>query len=191
MDRSSDAVDGISFLEEDHRRIEALLSDLDRIGEVAPRAMLEELDEELSAHAAAELEVLYPAAKRSARLGTEVKQARLDHEEAAITLERLGEVRMDAASFRSELDHLLEVITSHFRAEEEEMFPALRASMTESQQQQLGEDLQRALRHAPRHLHPRGPKSKYGSRIFDRMTTIAEKASPTHRREGDAPTSQH
>ena len=171
--------DVLTMLESDHRGIDLLLWELQFQAEAAPRATLERVISSLSSHMAVELEVLYPQVRSKVDGGEDlVKQARIDHEEVAMSLLRLQKVPMAIDEFRTELGHVIEHVRAHVRQEEEEMFPSLREDLSSEQLHRLGMKLARARRHAPTRPHPRSLKSALGARIADRVESLFDRISP-------------
>ena len=175
--------DVLTILEGEHRGIDLLLWELQAEAEAAPRTSLKAAISALSSHTAVELEVLYPQVRSNVDGGVDlVKQARLDHEEVAMSLLRLQKVPMTTDEFRTELAHAIEQVRAHVRQEEGEMFPALREVLSPVQLHQLGRKVARARRHAPTRPHPRSLKSALGARFADRIESLLDRVAVGFRR---------
>ncbi|RKT19485.1 hemerythrin HHE cation binding domain-containing protein [Streptomyces sp. 1114.5] len=116
----------------EHRAIEALLRQLDRIttrrgtDDEALR-LLDALRRLLEPHLAAEEDHLYPLARRALPNGEALADAAV-HTHTAIRrlLDRADDGRLTPTERRHAMSVLVVVVRSHLRGEEEQLFPALR-----------------------------------------------------------------
>jgi hypothetical protein len=124
-------MDAISVVEREHRRIEKLLT----------ADTLDEAAEEITIHAAVEDFFLYPA------LRVRQTQARLpeSYDQHLEIKDRL----VDALRAREDeklLFALRDAVVRHFRAEESEILPLLRALMTDEELETLGQEVEAETR---------------------------------------------
>ncbi|MFJ8622229.1 hemerythrin domain-containing protein [Kitasatospora sp. NPDC093550] len=117
----------------EHRAIEALLRQLDRIttrrgtDDEALR-LLDSLRLLLDPHLTAEEEHLYPLARRSLPNGEALADAAVrTHAAIRRLLDRADDGRLTPTERRHAVSVLVVVVRSHLRGEEEQLFPALRA----------------------------------------------------------------
>jgi hemerythrin superfamily protein len=181
-DSGSDDVDGpgdvLSLLSGDHRALNLLTIQLETQAESTPTSILDEFSTRLAAHTTVELEVVYPALRHYSRSDDDlnvVKQGRLDHEEVAISLDRLHRAPLNTVEFRQELGHLIVETRLHIERDQQDMFPRLRVLSPEVLQA-LAMEARKARRHAPERPHPHAPKSGPGGKLADRVLALTDKA---------------
>lgn len=167
---AGESLDAIELLQADHREIEHLFFRLEPSGALGSREIFDRLSEVLAVHSVIEKEVFYPAVRSALAGGDDlVKEALFDHEDVAMSLERLRKVTMGGDEFTIEILSLAGRVRTHVRKEEYEIFPALRKTLTEHELTVLAEKLLQAARHAPSRPHPHAPKSALGSKIAGRL----------------------
>jgi hemerythrin superfamily protein len=172
----ADQPDAVDVLEADHRAVEMLLSQLEQQAEATPKHVLEEAVRALSMHSAVEVELLYPLVADRLEGGADMaKQARLDHEEAEMSMLRLQSVPMSTEEFRSELSRFVAEVRAHVRTEETTIFPLLRAGVDSRTLADLGSRLEHAKRHAPTRPHPHAPKSALAAKLADRLAGTVDR----------------
>jgi hemerythrin superfamily protein len=177
---SGDKGDVLALITADHLALNALAVQLETQAETAPRPVLDRFSACLTAHSAVELEVIYPAVKELA--GTDedlnvVKQGRLDQEEIAMSLVRLQKVPLSTEEFRQELSHLIAETRLHMARDRDEVVPRLQ-TLTPQTLQALADKGRQVRRHAPQRPHPRMLKSGTGSRVANRLLSLADRARP-------------
>ncbi|MEO8691974.1 MAG: hemerythrin domain-containing protein [Acidimicrobiales bacterium] len=120
-------MDVLEHLEEEHRKVEKLIAELESTETVAEREpLLAELGDSLAKHMDVEEERLYPIVAE--RLGDDVAQhANADHDKARDDLVRLVE-QSDQFEFISALAAFKDDIAQHVSEEENYIFPNLRAN---------------------------------------------------------------
>ena len=134
--------DALSLLRADHKKIRALLSTLkDAEGAARRSKLLEQAQEELTAHTTIEEEIFYPAFREAAHVKKDQQlfyEALEEHHAAKLILDEVG--RADAASpeFAGRAKVLKEMVEHHAEEEEEEMFPKARRLLPPSELRRLG-----------------------------------------------------
>jgi iron-sulfur cluster repair protein YtfE (RIC family) len=120
-------MDVLEHLEEEHRKVEKLIADLESTGTVAEREpLLAELGDSLAKHMDVEQQRLYPIVAE--HLGDDVSQrANADHDKARDDLVRLVD-QSDRPEFISALATFKDDIAEHVSEEENYIFPNLRAN---------------------------------------------------------------
>jgi hypothetical protein len=142
--RASDR-DALKLLENDHRRLEALL----RRGEettnrgVAGRSrLLDTLTAELAVHEDLEEKLLYPALKAYAEAAESVLEGYQEHHVADVLLEELHALATDDERWAAKFKVLKENLEHHIEEEESQMFRIARSVLTREEREQLGQRMQ-------------------------------------------------
>ncbi|HVF06526.1 MAG TPA: hemerythrin domain-containing protein, partial [Frankiaceae bacterium] len=104
--------DAITLLREDHRKVVDLFQEIESIPSDAPpesarmkqrRALFEQVSEELSRHAVAEEQLLYPLVRIKVPNGDQLADHALEeHQEVKETLARLEKMSLDNLDFEGE-----------------------------------------------------------------------------------------
>ena len=138
-------------LKEDHKRVKKAYRDFQKLdGDKDPEsceALVAQVLDELTVHAAVEEELLYPAA-RSAIEENLVDEAEVEHESLHALIDQLRGMTPDDAKFAARFTVLCEYVLHHVKEEEGEMFPqlekakldweSLAAEMLERREQLMG-----------------------------------------------------
>lgn len=144
-------LDVIELLMRDHRLLDRLLDQLDAEEDRAKLAeLLELIGRELSAHEAAEQEVIFPAFRKampSAELGT--RQRLGEHEEINEVIAEMRALTPTNPGFAKRASALILDVRAHFETEEESFFPNLRAMLGPEQLVALVQPVMAAKRSAP------------------------------------------
>jgi iron-sulfur cluster repair protein YtfE (RIC family) len=119
-------MDVLEHLEDEHRKLEELIAELEATNTAAEREpLLAELGESLAMHTNVEEERLYPIVEE--RLGADdAREANAEHDIARDDLARLVDLE-DGDGFARALAQFKEDIGNHVRDEETDLFPRLRA----------------------------------------------------------------
>jgi hemerythrin superfamily protein len=142
------AVPATTILRDDHRRVQELLAEYEKIEDAgAADSKLElflELRKELTIHAEIEEKVFYPAIEslkgQDPRAGARVRQALEEHEAVAVLLDELTDLQPEDDEFDAKVMELAERVTHHAEEEEEEMFP-LFERLPKERQAEISEEL--------------------------------------------------
>jgi hemerythrin superfamily protein len=142
----TDAADVVDLLAADHRAIGELLDELDAAERPdAIRHLYLRITAELSAHEAAEQDVVFPALA-----GADAEAARLgEHREINELLDAMRTLPPLSHAFTKRGSALVLDVRAHFQHEEEHLFPLLRATCTPDRLVQLATEAQRAKAAAP------------------------------------------
>ena len=153
----ADPFDVIELLAGDHRLINEMLDRLDSEDRPAEmRALFLRIAGELAAHEAAEDSIVFPAARAALPLDDREVRALIDgHVEVNSLLAEM--LRLDPASFGflKRASALVLDLKAHFAAEEELLFPRLRAVLDTAEQAELALRMRAAKRSAP--IFPEDP----------------------------------
>jgi hemerythrin-like domain-containing protein len=129
-----------SLLENQHRKIEALLKKLES-GVTDHAAVLQELANSLAGHMAIEQDIFYPAVKRVN--DDLVNESYEEHALAEVALKRLLATDPEDDEFRARAIALKDLIQHHVGEEEDELFPAVHQAFEKEVLEQLGQTMQR------------------------------------------------
>jgi len=145
--RDAGALDAIGVLKADHRKVRALLSELEG---TTPRAaakrakLLESIEQELKIHTRIEETIFYPAYRDAARKQAERRlyfEALEEHHVVDMVLPELKQTEPDSDEFSAKVKVLKELVEHHADEEESDMFPKARRLMNRDELMDLGEQL--------------------------------------------------
>lgn len=154
--RSRKSTDAYSLLQEDHKRVQKIFKQfekLDREDSEAMREMVETACAELELHAQLEEELFYPALREA---GDEEKshlldEAEVEHDSAKQLIAQLRELQPDDPRYAATFTVLGEYVNHHIEEEEGDIFKlakkakldaeALGEAIAERKQQMQGEDV--------------------------------------------------
>src|SRR5262249_29179061 len=136
---SSQTIDALDLLAEQHADVEDLFAQIastkrDR------RTLFDELADKLAAHTTIEEKLFYPAAM-SKQTEALLRDAVDDHLEVKRILAELLDMDSDDEEFDEVLAELEQAVSHHVRVEEDELFPIVRAQLTEDALAGLGNEL--------------------------------------------------
>lgn len=145
-------IDIIELLERDHRSINELVERLDTASDPAEiRGLYLRVVEDLSAHEAAEQQVLFPAFRaRCATASGDILAHRMgEHEEMNEMLAEMRNLAPDGYAFIKRGSALLLEIKAHFLLEEETVFDRMRWAFDRQELIELGERIAAVKQHSP------------------------------------------
>ncbi len=153
--------DVITFLTHQHREVDALFTQLERMaGSTSDKAqrLAEQVVISLVKHSVAEEIYLYPAVREHVPGGDEIADHEVEeHDEAERTMERLESLEPADADFWPTMRELITEIRHHVEDEENDLFPKLRRACSEQQLRELGKKVEQAEEVAPTRPHPSSP----------------------------------
>lgn len=145
--------DAVDLLMREHRLVEQLFLQLDAAvaagDEADQRELADRLIEELTAHAAIEEEVLYPAARQVPEAAAMVDESVAEHAELKGLLARLDGKDPGDDDFVEGFGRARDLFTSHVGEEEGDLFPKLRDFFDEHKLVTLRNNLAMARKTAP------------------------------------------
>jgi hemerythrin-like domain-containing protein len=154
-------MDALTLLKADHEAVEAKFARFETLGPRAWKskaAVVADVIEALSMHAAIEEQVLYPAVRdRMADEEGQVLEALEEHHVVKWTLSELDGMSPDHERFDAKFTVLIENVRHHVKEEERELFPQVRQAFTRAELADLGDALRQAKETAPTKPHPRAP----------------------------------
>ena len=137
-------VDPFDFLTSQHREVDSLFAELERVGSGSVRSKKDifmELARKLEAHSQAEEKVLYPKGRDADEKQT--LEAYEEHKLVRVVIDDLvkGGDRVDSTQFQAHVKVLKDVVHHHVKEEENEYFKKMRADMDSSEILALGQRL--------------------------------------------------
>jgi hemerythrin superfamily protein len=148
------STDAIVLLKADHKEIRKLFREFQAAGEnatVQKGQLVSKMIELLTVHTYIENEVMYPEVRRLLPdLEDDVLESYEEHHVADVLCMELFAMKPDAERFDAKTTVLIENVTHHIEEEEEEWFPQVRAGLGRKQLQDLGEQLLKAKKKAPK-----------------------------------------
>ena len=154
-------MDALTLLKADHEAVETKFAKFETLGPRALKskaAVVADVIEALSVHAAIEEQVLYPAVRdRLADEEGQVLEALEEHHVVKWTLSELDGMSPDHERFDAKFTVLMENVRHHVKEEEDELFPQVRHAFTRTELADLGEALMEAKETAPTRPHPLSP----------------------------------
>ncbi len=154
-------MDAITLLTEQHRQVERLADEFLALGPddlERKRDIAREVIAALSIHATIEEMAFYPLiAEAVPPLADRVDQNRHEHLHVKHLLQDLHGMAPDEARFATTMVQLVGAVKAHVDEEERELFPEVRAELTEAELGELGDRLAELAAVAPTHPHPWAP----------------------------------
>jgi hemerythrin superfamily protein len=144
------------LLKADHKSVNALFKTFEKSDDSAEKHKLVDLMiEELSVHAAIEEEIFYPAARSEVDETTdEVLEALEEHHIVKWVLSELQGLKPDDERFDAKTTVLIELVRHHVEEEEGEFFPKVRSELGRKRLGEIGLELEKAKKKAPREPLP-------------------------------------
>ena len=155
--------DAITSLREDHRRVEKLFKEFEKLEKNdAPaeqkRKVVGEVIRELTEHAWIEEQVFYPEVRQQVEEAEDVVLEGLEeHHIVKWTLSELEGMKGDEERFDAKTKVLIESVRHHVEEEEGEMFPKVREVIKRKALLELGEKMDGARAKAPTSPQPKAP----------------------------------
>lgn len=119
----------------DHRKVETLFKQIEDSEDPAKiREFFAQLCRDLSIHAEAEEEIVYPAVRPYYAATQELYR---EQAEAKLMVKTLQALNPATAAFKAQVRSLKDAIQAHVQQEEGEMFPAIRDNFADAEQKQL------------------------------------------------------
>jgi hemerythrin superfamily protein len=161
--------DAIVLLMNDHKTVEKLFKQFEKLGEgakVTKRTVVDEIIKELSTHAAIEEQHFYPAIRAKAPdVSDEVLEGLEEHHVVKWTLSELKDMSPQAERFDAKVTVLIEMVRHHVEEEEGDMFPKVREAIGRKDLQELGATMEKAKAISPKQPHPKAPDTPPGNLI--------------------------
>lgn len=171
--RTGDIVD---LLTQDHEEAKRLFAQITSAAPEKRNDMFWELVPALVTHEVAEELVVYPTIRSEAPDGDNEVEPRLKEQQKAEEMLASME-KLDPAGdeFAEKLTKLRDDVLEHAEAEEQNIFPLLRALEHEEERAQLGARYEKAKASAPTHPHPSAPDTPPGNKVLGPIAAFADK----------------
>lgn len=153
-------MNAISLLRADHRALEELFSQLEKLKGKAKgkKALVAKITRELSIHTSIEERVFYPYVKERVADEKElILESLEEHGIAKWELYALESMDERDERFDAKCKVLMDVVRHHIDEEEQELFPRVRQVLGNAKLNELGGLLEKARKNAPTRPHPRAP----------------------------------
>jgi hemerythrin-like domain-containing protein len=137
-------MDAISLLEEDHRKMKKLLSQLESTTERGVKTREElfaTVEDELTVHETIEEEIFYPALKEHPKTKEIALEAYEEHHVVDMVMAEIEDVPSDDETWGAKFKVMKENIEHHIEEEENEMFKQARQVFEEDELEALGEQM--------------------------------------------------
>jgi hemerythrin superfamily protein len=134
-------MDALSLLREDHRKLKALLRELEPTTERAVKTradLFARIKADLTDHEIVEEEVFYPTLKQHPRAKEIVLEGYEEHDVVNTLLGELDGLRVDDETWGPKAKVMIENIEHHIEEEEGEMFAKARQVLDRAELEQLG-----------------------------------------------------
>jgi hemerythrin-like domain-containing protein len=137
-------MDAISLLEEDHRKMKKLLSELESTTERGVKTredLFATVKDELTVHETIEEEIFYPALKEHPKTKEIALEAYEEHHVVDMVMAEIEDVPYDDETWGAKFKVMKENIEHHIEEEENEMFKQARQVFEEDELEALGEQM--------------------------------------------------
>lgn len=135
-------MDALTLLENDHRKVEGLLDELEPTTERAVKTRQELFDRvrtELTVHEIIEEEIFYPTLKQHPRAKEIVLEGYEEHDVVNILMGELEQLSVEDETWGPKAKVMIENIRHHIEEEEGDMFKKARQVFDRQELEQLGE----------------------------------------------------
>ena len=148
------STDAIVLLKEDHKEVRRLFRDFEGVGENAEtrkQKIVDKIIELLTVHTYIENEVMYPRVRALLPdLEDEVLESYEEHHVADVLVMELSAMKASDERFDAKTTVLIENVEHHMDEEEQDWFPKVREGLGRKVLQEIGADLIKAKKKAPK-----------------------------------------
>ena len=148
------STDAIVMLKNDHKEIEKAFKAFEKAGENATKEKeraVKRIIELLTVHTYIENEVMYPRVRELLpELEDEIDESYEEHHVADLVVMELYGMKGSMERFDAKTTVLIENVRHHIEEEEQEWFPRVRESLGRKQLQDIGAEMERARKKAPK-----------------------------------------
>ena len=180
-------MDAIALLEHDHREVEMLFRQFEKLTERAHKSkekIVLKVIRELAIHAAIEEMLFYPAVRTAGlksgnRAGKKAAETVLEsleeHHVVKWTLSELEKMSGEDERYDAKFKVLAESVRHHVEEEQDELFPTVRRLLGKEMLEELGKRMEKAKKLAPTRPHPRAPDTPPGNLVAGTMAAMMDK----------------
>lgn len=148
------STDAIVLLKNDHKEIKKLFTQFEKAGENAEKTkgkLVDKIIELLTVHTYIENEVLYPRVRELLpELEDDVLESYEEHHVADVLVVELSAMKPSHERFDAKTTVLIENVLHHIEEEEDEWFPKVRKGLGRKQLQEIGAEMEKVRKTAPR-----------------------------------------
>lgn len=172
--------DAVELLSADHRTVEQLFHQFELASKTSAvenqRDLAQRIVRDLSVHAAAEEQVLYPAIRRALDDGERLADdSTAEHAEIKQLLADLDGVQPDDDRFFPGFRRVMDLVRAHVADEEESLLPRLREAVGQDELYELADALVGAKRLAPTRPHPHPSSRPPGNIVVGAAGSLADR----------------
>lgn len=135
--KNSKTVDALDLLVADHKAVQKLFKDFEKIKETGRHAEKEALVldacKALTIHTTIEEEIFYPAVRKAIDDAELLDEAKVEHAGAKELVAQLESMRPSEPLYDAKFTVLAEQVNHHIREENDEMFPLIRKSKLDTE----------------------------------------------------------
>ena len=146
--------DAIVLLKNDHKEIRKAFSDFEKAGDDAEATkgrLVKKIIELLTVHTYIENEVMYPRVRELLpEVEDDVLESYEEHHVADLLVVELAGMKPSDERFTAKTTVLIENVRHHIEEEEQDWFPKVREGLNRKVLQQIGEEMLKARKKAPR-----------------------------------------
>lgn len=139
-------MNGIDMLKDDHQRVDKLFKQFEEAGDQAhatKRDLVEQIIEELTVHATAEEEVLYPTSQSEVKETEDiVHESEEEHGVVKTLISELEGMSAEDEKFDAKVKVLMENVRHHVEEEEGELFPKIEKALSQERLEKMGRRMQ-------------------------------------------------
>jgi len=172
-------MDAISLLRADHKTVEQLFKQFERAEDGAheeKRRIVDRIIEELSVHASIEEQIFYPVARMTVPKTEDIALESLEeHHIVKWVLSELVDLDPREERFDAKVTVLMENVRHHVKEEQDDFFPKVRAELSRSALNDLGNALAEAKTSAPTQPHPRSPDEPPANAVVGAISGVVDR----------------
>ena len=146
--------DAIVLLKEDHKEIKRTFAAFEKAGDEAyaeKGRLVDKMIELLTVHTYIENEVMYPRVRALLPdLEDDILESYEEHHVADVLVMELSAMSASDERFTAKTTVLIENVTHHIKEEEDDWFPEVRKGLGRKQLQEIGAEMVKARKTAPR-----------------------------------------
>ena len=147
------AKDAIALLMEDHKKVQKLFNEFEKLGEEDTDRKSEIVSQacaELTVHSTIEEEIFYPAMREALEEQDVLDEAEVEHSTAKELISQLQSMKAGDDLFDAKFTVLGEYVNHHIKEEQQQIFP--KAKKTQIDMKALGEELLNRKRECQREM---------------------------------------
>lgn len=136
------SIDAIELLTQQHREVESLFEDFEKLSERAGKSRLqifEKIAHKLTCHTRIEEKLFYPEGRAVDKDST--LEAYEEHDVVKTLIKKIAQIEPTDESFKAKMTVLKEMVKHHVEEEEQEFFPKIREELGNDRLLELGSEM--------------------------------------------------